>query len=157
MDLTPFLAVVGALSGVAATGYSVANYLRETPRIHVRLQWNMTTTAGTLLVHEGAGIITITNVGRRPVFVTHVSLRLPNGKKHLVFLDHFQRAEPLKEGDPPMTTLVEPALIESDLLPHARNWRLIRAVASDSTGKQWVSAAPAIPPDWAGGRDMLNG
>lgn len=157
MDLTPLLAVVGAISGLAATGFSVANHLRETPRIRVQLQWNMATTAGTLLVDKGAGIITTTNIGRRPVFVTHVSLKLPDGQKHLVFVDHFLRAKPLNEGDAPITTVVEPALIESDLLPHARNWRLIRAVASDSTGKQWVSAAPAIAPSWANGRDMLDG
>jgi hypothetical protein len=54
-----------------------------------------------------------------------------------------------------MTAEVLPDVIREHLFEHRRNWRLIRAVATDSTGRHWVSEAPVNAPSWADGEDML--
>ncbi|MBC8032496.1 MAG: hypothetical protein H7Z16_20600 [Pyrinomonadaceae bacterium] len=142
-DVTAMAALIFGLSGLVL---SIVNYLRDRAIIVVDLQWDMT------VKEDGrqVGIITIANVGRRPVYISHAALRLPRECKtsHLVMMDAVQ-GERLGEGDRPKLYLVQQDIMEE----YAEYWYYIRAQVSDSTGKVWYSKKHGITkkPSWAGG------
>jgi hypothetical protein len=94
------------------------------------------------------GIIKISNVGRRAIFVSHVALRLPKGMSHsyLVIADGIAGVK-LGEGDPVRTHIVS----QDEMPAYKMKWRSIVAQVTDSSGKVWKSQPlPKKPiPSWA--------
>jgi len=148
MNLTSLAALGGIIFGTAGLVLGVMNYLRDRPRIVVRLQWDMRpNNIPGLDPQKKYGIVTITNAGRRAVFIENASLRLPtDSKKWALLLDSFGNRK-LAEGDAPIFYPV----LQEDLRAHAQKWRRVRAVVSDSTGKKYVSrkVSKARIPSWA--------
>lgn len=151
MTLGEFTAVIGLCFGVAGFVLGVMNYLRDRYRIDVLLQWDMSVTEGTQYDHTKKwGVIRVTNVGRRPAYVSHVALKLPKGydHSHLVIAGGIT-GKTLHEGDPSEIYVVT----QEGLDVYAKDWRRIVAQVSDSAGKTWRSKR--IPknakPSWAGG------
>jgi hypothetical protein len=151
-------ALTGMVTGVSAITLSIANYLRDRPCVKLTLQWDQYAVQlfqGEPMLHPFDdpkklwGLVTVTNTGRRPIYVSHVCLRLPGGKPRpsLVLRDGL-RGQQLGEGDPPLGYPIE----QADLVKHAKYWRKIRAEVIDSTGKRWRSKATrrwVAPPSWA--------
>jgi hypothetical protein len=143
------VAIFGLVFGVIGTTLGVLNYLRDRAKVIVSLQWDMSVTPGTVYDPEKKwGIIRVSNVGRRPIFVSHVALRLPKGMaaSHLVIQSGIE-GKRLGEGDPVFTHLVS-----QDEMPEFKaKWRKIVAQVTDSSGKVWSS--PQVPkkpiPSWA--------
>jgi hypothetical protein len=130
--------------GTAGFVMGIMNYLRDKPKIKVRLKWDMTE------IHTSRmfGFLTVTNVGRRPIYITAAALRLPKGfrSSHLLLKESIPGTK-LSEGDAPATFRVPYDL----LAVYANKWRDVRGYAEDSAGKRYISKK--LPesdiPSWA--------
>jgi hypothetical protein len=94
--------------------------------------------------HKLWGVISITNIGRRPIFFSHTHLAVPNNSEYLVITEGLT-GEKLQEGDPPKTYPVT----QEGLEKYANEWHKIRAVVIDSTGKKYYSKPAQQKPSWA--------
>lgn len=149
MNLNDWATLFGLSSGIAAIVLSVLNYLRDKPHIKVTLQWDMKVTPN--LVYDSNklwGVVTVTNTGRRPIYISHAVLRLPKGAENrILILKEGIGGEKLSEGDPPRTIMVSQEAFEK----YAKYWDKIYAQVSDSTGRTWRSRPWKVlgPPSWA--------
>src|SRR5271157_3620592 len=88
--LTTITAILAVVLGSASLVLGICNYLRDRPRICVYLQWNMELRDASLRLVEGDkgqhGIITVTNEGRRPCFISHACLILPKSYENRLHL-----------------------------------------------------------------------
>ena len=87
MTLQQAVALGGLLLGAVGSVLGVVNYLRDRARVVIRLAWDMTMVGG--LSSDPSkkwGLVKVTNVGRRPILVSHVSIRFPRGSKQRVLL-----------------------------------------------------------------------
>src|SRR5437879_1130780 len=102
--LSAAAAIVGMVLGTAGFVMSLINYLRDRPRAKVFLKWD------TALVGDASkqmGIVRVTNVGRRPIYISVAALQVPKGYRysHLI-LKESMPGKKLSEGDAPATFLV---------------------------------------------------
>lgn len=144
MSISETIALLGLIFGLIGTTIGVFNYLRDRGRIVVLLQWDMAMTGEDAT--KRFACITVTNVGRRAVYISHAALRLPKGEdiSHFLIRDGL-KGQKLSEGDPPAIFSVD----QSGLAAYAGKWREIVAQVSDSTGKEWVSKKASTIPSWA--------
>lgn len=149
MTLAQFLSVMGLVFGVTGTVLGVLNYLRDRARVVVHLQWDMSVTpAEPGEANRLWGFVRVTNIGRRPAYVSHAALRVPEGSRYtyLVLTDAIAGTK-LLEGDPPKTYVVK----QDGLEKYADRWQEVVAQISDSTGRVWRSPrleANSVP-SWA--------
>lgn len=148
MTLSEAVSVVGLVFGVSGFVLGVLNYLRDRHKVVVSLQWDLGVTEGSGYDHTKKwGLIRVTNVGRRPTYVSHVALKLPKGydHTHLVIMGGIV-GKKLTEGDPSEAYVVEQAGMEQ----YAKDWKKIVAQVNDSTGKTWHSKKPKANeiPSW---------
>jgi hypothetical protein len=129
--------LTGVVLGTLGSALGVLNYLRDRARVTVTLSWDMTVTNNpTYDPGKPWGLVRVANVGRRPVYVSHASLRLPPGSKHRVLLlSDSVAGEKLAEGDPPKAYVVN----QSDLGQYTQEWKKVYVEISDSTGRSWRS------------------
>lgn len=144
MSLTETVSFVGLLLGTVGTVLGVMNFLRDRGKLVVQLQWDMAITGEP--DDKRVGCITVTNTGRRAIFMSHVALRLPKGEQ----ISHFLiqgglKGQKIAEGDPPAVFPVD----QGDLETYAGKWQEILAQVSDSTGKEWLSKKAQAIPSWA--------
>ena len=151
MAVTSVVAILGLISGVAGTVLGVLNFLRDRAAVEVSLQWDMSITPGTEYdAKKKWGVITVTNVGRRPIFVSHVALRIPKGARrgytHMV-LQSGIAGKTLTEGSPAERFVAT----QDGLADLASHWRDVVAQVNDSSGRVWKSKRlPKQPtPSWA--------
>jgi len=144
MTITEVVALLGLIFGLIGTIISLLNYWRDRAKVVVFLKWDMTATRE--IEEKTFGCITITNTGRRSIFISHVALRLPKGEEFSHFLiQGGLKGQTLSEGDAPAVFLVE----QEGLDKYASNWHKIHAQVSDSTGKDWLSKKVIKRPSWA--------
>ena len=111
------------------------------------LEWDLSVTPNpTYDPKKTWGSITVTNGGRRPVFITKVAVKMPKGvhPRYRVILDSMPGRK-LSEGDSPQVQRVS----QGNMRSVANYWKRIRAVAFDSTGKEYQSKAVKKMPSWA--------
>jgi hypothetical protein len=144
ITLSDVAAIIGMVLGTAGFVTSVLSYFRDRPVVKVTLKWNMQQ-AGTEKV---SGVVRVTNLGRRPVFIGAVALLVPKGFKdsHLLLMESIP-GKKLSEGDGPAGYLVNYDGLEK----YAEKWRDVRGSAEDSAGRTYVSKK--LPerdiPSWA--------
>lgn len=141
MILTELVAVLGLISGVAGTVLGVLNFFRDRAAVEVSLQWDMAVTPGSGLdARKLWAVITVTNVGRRPIFVSHAAIRLPKRApkagphSYLVAKDGIG-GKTLTEGAPSQRYVIT----QDGMQEYAAYWRDMVAQVSDSTGRIWKS------------------
>jgi hypothetical protein len=149
MTLTTVLATIGSLVGTAGFVISLLNYFRDKPKIRVALKWDMSSINSFKYDQNRKwGIVSVSNVGRRPIFISHASLTLPKGHEHthLLLSDGIEGAR-LAEGDRPAIFLSNQLGLEQ----YAEDWKKVRAIVVDSAGKVYMSPKPKRnkPPSWA--------
>jgi hypothetical protein len=160
ITLTTWAAIIGMVLGTAGFVMSVMNYLRDRPKVKVFLKWDMTLVGDMTLDSKQMGILRVTNVGRRPIYISVAALRVPNSFKYW-FKHGFKRGfrhthliireslpgKKLSEGDAPVTFSVDYAV----LARYSKRWRKIRGYVEDSAGRRYVSKK--LPktevPSWA--------
>jgi len=135
---------IGIVSGISGLVLGIMNYLRDNSRVSVSLQWDMEP-FGNLPLEKGKlyGAVRISDVGRRPIFISHVSIRLPNGEE-LLITDSIV-GERLSEGDAPKIYPVKQAGLEE----FREYWDKIYAVVRDSADKEYKSKHQKNKPSWA--------
>lgn len=104
VTITDINAVLGVLFGLSGLTLAVINYCRDNPKIIVDLQWDMSMIevgGGPQDRNKLHGMITVTNIGRRLIYISHVSLRL-SPKGYLLLMEGLS-GQKLVEGDPPRT------------------------------------------------------
>jgi hypothetical protein len=145
--LSAAAAVVGMVLGTAGFVMSLINYLRDRPKVKVLLKWNMALVGDS---SKQMGIVRVTNVGRRPIYISVAALQVPKGFKytHLI-LKESMPGHKLSEGDAPATFSVN----YDGLAQYAKHWRKVRGYVEDSAGKKYLSEK--LPeteiPSWAKG------
>lgn len=90
MSISETTALLGLIFGLIGTTIGVFNYLRDRGRVVVLLQWDMAMTGEDTT--KRFACITVTNVGRRAVYISHTALRLPKGEE----ISHFLIRDGLK-------------------------------------------------------------
>lgn len=141
-------ALVGAVTGPAAFVLSLLNYFRDKPKVIVSLEWDRCLIGG---VNEDKkfGVVTVANVGRRPIFISHAHLRFPGSTVLGLLTDGLEGAK-LLEGDPPKNYLMDQATSPT-LGKCAAEWWKVRACVQDHTGKSWFSSLVRRKPEWGKG------
>ena len=154
ITITDINAVLGILFGLSALILAIINYRRDNPRVIVNLAWDMSMIevgGGPQDTNKLHGAITVTNTGRRPIYLSHVSLKLPN--KEYLLLKEGITGQKLSEGDPPRTFTVSHdqiiRKIGNRLKKQPDMWKSIRAQVSDSAGKIYLSKPVKKCPEWA--------
>jgi hypothetical protein len=90
------------------------------------------------------GCITVANIGRRPIFISHAAIKLPAKHEYGLILSGIN-GDKLSEGDPPVRYLVQ----QEGLEKHSKNWDKIKACVTDSAGKSFYSKSVLKRPSWA--------
>ena len=146
--ITATVAIIGAVTGTAALALGVANFLRDRSKVRVTVR------AGRRVINSDEYdpaktyvIVTVSNAGRRAVYITDVSLWTPRGPWAQLH-DGLRNPDTFPEGGSPRTYLVEQDLIEGIV----DRWAGIRAVVEDAAGKRYVSSPIAERP--AAGDDL---
>lgn len=136
--------IVGAVLGTAGFVISVLTFLRDRPKLKVTLNWDFALLGGD--PDRRIGVVRVANIGRRPAFLSIVSLELPKGHRntHEVLLESVPGKE-LPEGGAPASFQLEYRGLEQ----YKKGWAEIRAMAQDTSGKSWYSDYPKKMPSWA--------
>jgi hypothetical protein len=145
--LRDLAALAGMIFGTAGFVLGLLAYLRDRSALRVHLAWDYSIVNNALYdPHKKWGLVSVTNVGRRPVYITHVFLRLPKPHGFLVLMEGLEGTR-LGEGDPPHPVVID----QTAMSAHAAHWRRLVAQVTDSTGKNWYSRR--VPrtkkPSWA--------
>lgn len=136
-------AILGAVLGAAGLTISILAMLRDRPKITVFLNWDVES-----VERPGfrIGVVSVTNVGRRAVYIGAVALELPKHREYkALLLKGSIPGKRLGEGDPPAKFMVSYDKLEK----YKANWYRIRAFAEDSAGKKYYSKFTARKPSWA--------
>jgi len=136
-------AILGAVLGAAGLTISILAMLRNRPKITVFLNWDVES-----VERPGfrIGVVSVTNVGRRAVYIGAVALELPKHREYkALLLKGSIPGKRLGEGDPPAKFMVSYDKLEK----YKANWYRIRAFAEDSAGKKYYSKFTARKPSWA--------
>lgn len=150
IGITQVTAFVGAFTGIAALVLSITNYLRDNPKVTVTLLWDMSVTDNPRYDRNKLwGMVSVANVGRRPIYVRIANLKLPKGHRnsHLVLSEGIE-GKRLAEGDAPAIFMVN----QDGMQEYAKDWRKIRAAIYDSAGRTYQSPKKTSKdsvPSWA--------
>jgi hypothetical protein len=147
--LTMLTALVGVVIGTAGFVISLLNYFRDRPKVIVRLGWDYISTDEDDSEKTRSGV-TVTNVGRRPIFVSHAHLTYPNTTVITVMTKSLHGAK-LLEGDPPTIYSIDDTAGLPRLGTYAAEWWKVRVRVVDHTGKNWWSARAIQKPNWGTG------
>ncbi len=93
------------------------------------------------------GIVTVSNTGRRPIYISHASLALPKGYKatHLLLWEGLG-GQKLGEGAQPVDYIVN----QDGMEEYKKDWKKIRAMVIDASGKNYYSKVDkSNRPSWA--------
>jgi len=164
--ITIISSITGMVLGTAGFVLSLVNFFRDHSKIKVNLKWDLSVMPGDdprFDPRKKYALISVSNIGRRPVYLSSVSLRVPKGKKwrymissesapkgqkwgYLLSLESVQ-GKKLEEGGPPALI----PMSQDDLEEFAKQWRDVRAYVEVSTGKTYLSKKhhKGQPPDWA--------
>jgi hypothetical protein len=142
ITLSEFAAVLGMVLGTAGFVMALMNYMRDRPRIRVSVNWHM----AEVRTGEKMGIVTVANVGRRPIFISIAVMRVPKKFKpdHFVLAESIQ-GQKLSEGDAPARIKVS----LKDMEQYAKVWRKVRVYVEDSAGRKYFAKKSERVPPWA--------
>lgn len=148
MDIKDWAAFVGAITGPVALTVSMLVYFRDRAVVTVGLGWDMEMLGGGYDNSLTYYVVTIRNVGRRPIYLSHAHIILPKGASgtttHLLLTSGLQGVT-LAEGAAPHTIVTKQAGMEK----YAKLWWKLRASVTDSAGALYHSDWPVAPPSFA--------
>ncbi len=149
-ESTTLLSIAAIVISVIGLLVSVFNYKRDKYRVVVELDWdNGRHYVGMRAnVVETWGAITVSNQGRRPVYIRTVGIKYPDNEKVFNLLpEGSSDGVKLGEGDSPIVLRV---IQDERLQRYAARWKELYAVAYDVAGKEYKSGRSWSTPSWAG-------
>ena len=141
--ITPILAIFGAVSGATGTYLGIQSYRRDKAKVEVFLQWDMSTDPPQDN-DEKVGVLRISNIGRRPVYLSHAHLRASRQQNPLILAETIAGFK-IGEADPPKIIAVP----QKGLLQFSQNWEQVEVVITDTAGNNYVSNRTSEKPSWA--------
>src|SRR5262249_10490373 len=124
-------------------------YFRDRAKVRVSLRFDMQGFGGVPKNPAGYFLVTIYNVGRRPIYLSHAHLtiakRASKRLKILMLADGLEGVT-IPEGGAPHPVLTK----QDDLNRYPDIWPYIRAVVIDTAGRSYYSDWPTVKPEWAG-------
>jgi len=151
VSISDIAAVLGMIFGTAGLVLGILNHARDRAMVRVVLQWDMR------IAGEGGkswAIISVANVGRRPIFISKAAIRLPKKYERRYLFSHKSLVgKKLSEGDPEITYMCDQTGYEK----YAEDWQSIRAVVFDSRAKRYYSKPDVNNiPSWAKGTGTVS-
>jgi len=132
MTISDIASIFGIIGGVLGT----LSYFRDRAKVVVTLKWDMAVTENSVYDSNKLwGVVTVTNVGRRPIFISHAFLDFGKRYDHIETLAESISGKKLAESDPPAIFMINQDKLEE----YAKDWRKILAHIHDSTGKVYHS------------------
>ncbi|MCH8305405.1 MAG: hypothetical protein IIB94_09795 [Candidatus Marinimicrobia bacterium] len=148
MSLSAFVSLIAIILGATGTILGILNFKRDKAKVKVTLQWDMKILGNPKYdENKSWGIVTVVNIGRRPIFISHASIKLPRGfDASFLIIAEGMSGKKFSEGDPPETFI----LTQEDLGKYSAVWKKLRATVIDSTGKEYHSKKVIMknPPSW---------
>ena len=142
ITLNDITTLLGLIIGFSAFALSIFNYYRDKAKIRIVLQWDMQNIDN----DELYGIVFISNIGRRPIYVSHLVLELPKTyDSRYLLISEGRFGNKLAEGDEPLKFLIP----YEKMYKYKKDWRNIIAQVTDSSGKIWKSNRVKVKPLWA--------
>lgn len=140
------LSRLGAITGTIGCLLGILNFRRDKAKVTVKLAWDMEpydVISSDLGENKLYCCITVTNEGRRPVFISHVAIKRPGKDKYLLLVKGV-KGKTLREGDPP-----EKYVIPQDRLgQYSKEWRKLRGYVENSSGRRYYSKPVSERPSW---------
>jgi hypothetical protein len=136
MTLSEWASLFGVIFGLTGAIMGALGYYRDRAKVVAVLQWDIQTNLTKYSSKKYWGMVTITNAGRRPVYIQDVALLLP--KKYdsaLLLFDNPTGLQKIGEGDSPVIYIID----QDSLAEYSRHWRKIYAGVKLSTGKTFHS------------------
>jgi hypothetical protein len=141
--ITFILGLLGTVTGVIGTGLGVWSYRRDTARIKVAIKWDMSTEPPQQ--NNGlVGMLRISNIGRRPVYVSHAHVQAGTSETVLVLKETIAGYTFIEGGKP--IVIVVP---QEGLEQFAKQWKSVCIVLEGNDGKKYISNFPEKKPSWA--------
>jgi hypothetical protein len=142
ITLSEFASILAMALGTAGFVMALMNYVRDRPEIRVGVNWHMEE----VRTGEKMGIVTVSNIGRRPIFISIAVMRVPKQFKprHFVLMESVQ-GQKLSEGDAPARIKVT----LKDMEQYAKVWRDVRVYVEDSAGRKYFAKKLSRVPPWA--------
>ena len=140
---------VGVVLGFSGFVLGLLSFFRDRANVCVELQWDMDVTGNPQYdENKKWGLVRVSNIGRRPIYISHAALKVPKGHDHthLVLMEGIA-GKKLGEGDPSEVYVVD----QEGLEKYKDNWKNVRAQVNDTTGKSWRSKKlkRSEKPSWA--------
>lgn len=147
VTLTDLAAIGGLIFGLTGMILGFLNFFRDRPSVQVYLKWDMKSIGNPQYsVDKLWGVVSVTNIGRRPIFISHVHLKVPKGydSTHLLLSEGI-KGDRISEGDKPVNYMID----QEGLAEFKKDWKSLVAVVIDSTGKEHKSPKIKTKPSWA--------
>jgi len=141
-------AILGMILGTAGLVLGILNHFRDRAKIIVILKWDMRFTDNPVYnSRKSWAIISVANLGRRPIFISKAAIYLPKKYKARFIIAHESlKGKKLNEGDPELTYI----LSQDGFEEYAKDWKKIRAIVYDCAGKKYYSKPNVNQvPSWA--------
>jgi hypothetical protein len=155
ITITDINAVLGILFGITGMTLGLMSYFKDRPKVVVNLKWDMKIIGDpNRKPDEFVGMVTVANVGRRPIYLSHVALKLPKCAGHgYMILQEGISGNKLAEGDPPKIFTINHSEMVKGLQEEIKKqpglWKHIRAQVTDSASKNYLSNRVKEKPSWA--------
>ncbi len=144
MTVSDVLSVIGGITGPFGLAISLLVFFRDRARISVSVSWDMITIPREPTYPGTFGSVTVVNLGRRPAYVSHISIRQEGS--HLVrLLPTTVPGKILEEGSGPYSAIIDEKPLKDGAVP----WWLLRVSVSTASGRLYFSPWLERPPDWA--------
>ncbi len=148
MTLSELASLGGIIFGLTGAILGYLSYFRDQIKVMVILQWDMKILNDPKYDEtKNWGILTLTNIGRRTIYIQNAIIELP--KKyghHLMIFDSPTLFKKLSEGDPPINYFID----QQQMTQYSKDWKKIEAKVIISTGKSFKSKKykKRIKPSW---------
>lgn len=136
MTISDVASISAVILGTTGAILGALSYFRDRPKVVVTLKWDMAVTDNPVYdSHKLWGVVRVSNIGRRAIYITTVALDFGKNYDHVEIIRESIRGEKLGEGDPPATFIAN----QEGLDKYAMHWKEARAMVQDSAGKTHYS------------------
>ena len=149
----PIWAIIISLVSLIISSFSFLisflNYRRDKYKLIIDLDWD----SGKFYVgmrsnvKETWGTITVSNKGRRPIYIRSVGIKYPDDERVFNLLSE-DKIEGVKLGEHNAPIVIKVPQ-DWNLKRYAKDWEKLYAVAFDISGKEYKSSRPWNKPSWA--------